>query len=70
MSSYSWWSPDFMHEYYVLRISNRETAGYAIYDEKGKRVDNKKQFADGYETAEEAQAALDEMAVKKGWVKA
>ncbi len=66
---YSYHSSD-GHEYFVLRINNRETAGYAIYDEKGKRADNNRQFADGYETAEDAQAALDSMAAERGWVKA
>ncbi len=66
---YSYYSSD-GHEYFVLRINNRETAGYGIYDEKRRRVDNDKPFADGFKTVEEAQDLLDQIAAERGWVKA
>ena len=69
-SKYTYVSPDRKHEYFVQHILNRYTAGtYGIFDETGRRIDSPdKPFADGYDTAEEAQALLEAKAVLHGWV--
>lgn len=70
MNPYNWWSPDFQHEYFVQHVYMRgDTAGYGIYDERMRRVDTVRKYQDGFKTAEEAQAALDEMAKERGWIK-
>ena len=67
-SKYTYVSPDRKHEYFVQHMACKETAGYGVFDEQGRRVDSDKPFADGCETAEEAQALLEAKAVLHGWV--
>lgn len=68
-SQYTYVSPDRKHEYFVQRITHPETAGYGVFDEKGGRIDCDKTFAEGYETAEDAQALLEAKAQLWGWVR-